>query len=154
MARTALYRHFDASDRLLYVGITDCLSIRDKQHAATAHWHENVARTETEWCVSREAAVFAEARAIATERPLHNRTWSSEFADKATVKMIVATVGSHAICETLDVSLHSVRFAINAGAFPASWFAGMLDLCIKHGVACPMHLFNWKRPAPEEVRGA
>ena len=72
MARTALYRHFDADDRLLYVGISDCLSARDKQHAATAHWHVQVARTETQWCLSRNHAFALEKVAIQFETPLFN----------------------------------------------------------------------------------
>lgn len=73
MARTALYRHFDAADRLLYVGISDCLSKRDKQHAATAHWHHEVAYSETEWCVSRSVAVVCERQAIEKEQPKYNK---------------------------------------------------------------------------------
>jgi len=72
MTRTALYRHYDAEGRLLYVGITDCLSERDKQHAATSHWHGNVHRTVTEWCLSRQHAMDLEAVAVRHEKPLHN----------------------------------------------------------------------------------
>lgn len=72
MARTALYRHFDANNRLLYVGISDCLSERDRQHTATAHWHNAVARSEVQWCLNREHAAALEAVAIRFEMPLHN----------------------------------------------------------------------------------
>ena len=72
MTRTALYRHYDAAGSLLYVGITDCLSERDKQHRANAHWHGDVHRTETEWCLSRDHASALERVAIQFEGPLHN----------------------------------------------------------------------------------
>lgn len=72
MARTALYRHFDAADRLIYVGISDCLSARDKQHAVTAHWHGSVKRTETTWHADRRAALVAEWEAIRDESPIYN----------------------------------------------------------------------------------
>lgn len=72
MPRTALYRHFDAEGRLLYVGISECLGERDRQHAATAHWHGDVARTETQWCLSREHALALERVAIQFEAPAHN----------------------------------------------------------------------------------
>jgi len=72
MTRTALYRHYDADGCLLYVGITDCLSERDKQHAATSHWHGSVQSTVTEWCLSRQHALDLEAVAIKHEKPEFN----------------------------------------------------------------------------------
>lgn len=72
MTRTALYRHFDAQGQLLYVGISDCLSARDKQHAATAHWHGRVFKTETSWFPDRQAALIAEWEAIRDEGPAYN----------------------------------------------------------------------------------
>lgn len=71
--RTALYRHYDATDACLYIGITDDLSGRDKAHASGAVWHKHVVRTETEWFNSRIEARAAETRAILQERPAHNR---------------------------------------------------------------------------------
>lgn len=143
MARTALYRHFDAEGRLLYVGISDCLSARDKQHAATAKWHGDVVRTEAEWLNSRDDAVLAEARAITREKPTHNVHWIAD-GDKAAVRQIVGELGAEVICRKLGVTRHSVRFAVSAGSFSANWFAGLLELCIEAGVDCPMHIFNWK----------
>lgn len=72
MTRTALYRHYDATGALLYVGITDCLSGRDKQHAATSHWHCNVQNTTTIWYDTRSDAIAAEREAIRNESPKHN----------------------------------------------------------------------------------
>lgn len=73
MSRTALYRHFDANGVLLYVGVTDDLSTRDKGHSNAATWHANVMRSETEWFNSRIEARAAETKAILQERPAHNR---------------------------------------------------------------------------------
>ena len=72
MTKTALYRHFDASGTLLYVGITGDLSMRDKQHARDAAWHSEVASTKTEWLSSRRHARALEAVAIEFERPKYN----------------------------------------------------------------------------------
>lgn len=72
MTRTALYRHYDAAGNLLYVGISDCLSKRDKSHSATSHWHHKVNRTETVWCSCREHAKALEAVAIRFEGPQFN----------------------------------------------------------------------------------
>jgi len=82
MPRTALYRHYDAEGRLLYVGVTDCLTERDKQHASKSVWHKDVARTDTEWCLSRDHAFALERVAIEYERPLHNVQFSAEAADR------------------------------------------------------------------------
>lgn len=84
MTRTALYRHYNATGALLYVGISDCLSARDKQHAATAHWHGAVARTETEWCEDRPEAEAAERSAILQESPLHNKRNAKAAANNRT----------------------------------------------------------------------
>lgn len=72
MTRTALYRHYDAEGQLLYVGISDCLSERDKQHAATSHWHARVSKTTTIWYDTRLDALAAEREAIRHEKPMHN----------------------------------------------------------------------------------
>ncbi|MEP2955550.1 MAG: helix-turn-helix domain-containing protein [Sulfitobacter sp.] len=71
--RTALYRHYDEAGVCLYIGITDDLSTRDKDHAKGADWHKLVARSETQWFNSRVEARAAETRAILQERPAHNR---------------------------------------------------------------------------------
>lgn len=70
--RTALYRHYSADGQLLYVGISDCLSERDKQHAATSIWHDQVTSSRVEWHDSRSIAVAAERRAIRDESPRFN----------------------------------------------------------------------------------
>lgn len=68
-----LYRHFDAEDRLLYVGITDSLERRTKQHKRAASWAESIDRIEAEELSTREHALAAEKVAIQFEAPLHNK---------------------------------------------------------------------------------
>lgn len=72
--RTALYRFFDAADRLLYVGITNDPPTRFSQHARdkALTWWPAAARHEVTWLDSRELAADAEIVAIKTEGPLHN----------------------------------------------------------------------------------
>lgn len=70
--RTALYRHFDAKDRLLYVGISLSAIQRLAQHSQAAAWFEEITRVEVQWFGSRKEASDAEVEAIRTERPLHN----------------------------------------------------------------------------------
>jgi hypothetical protein len=71
--RTALYRWFDAEDRLLYVGITNDIGRRTDRHAYLQPWWTNVARSTVEWFPSRPEALAAEARAIRDEYPTYNR---------------------------------------------------------------------------------
>jgi transcriptional regulator with XRE-family HTH domain len=72
MTRTALYRFFDADDRLLYVGITDDIHRRWKHHAAVKTWWGDVARQTVEWHDSRPVAEAAERKAISQEKPVYN----------------------------------------------------------------------------------
>lgn len=70
--RTALYRLFDAEERLLYVGVAFDPAERWKEHAKSKPWWCDVARKAVEWRESRTDALVAEADAIRTERPLYN----------------------------------------------------------------------------------
>lgn len=72
----ALYRFFDAKDRLLYVGESWNAVNRAKQHRRQQHWWMQVRRMTVEMHPSREAARVAEAKAIRTERPRYNRVGS------------------------------------------------------------------------------
>ncbi|GAA2219177.1 hypothetical protein GCM10010400_76300 [Streptomyces aculeolatus] len=74
--RTALYRLYDAKNRLLYVGITTDPKQRWKQHAYFNGdtWWPSVASQTVEWFSDRNAAERAETRAIEGERPLNNRS--------------------------------------------------------------------------------
>lgn len=73
MSRVALYRHYDATSKLLYVGVTSDLPKRTATHAKSSDWFGDVATTRVEWCVSREHALALEAVAISFEKPLHNK---------------------------------------------------------------------------------
>jgi len=69
--KTALYRHFDAADTLLYVGISLSAVQRLSQHSDKP-WFNAIARVEVQWLETREEALLAEAEAIATEKPVWN----------------------------------------------------------------------------------
>ena len=71
-AKTALYRHFDANDRLLYVGISLSPLDRLRQHRAASHWAKKITRVAVEWFECRPSAMAAELKAITTEMPLNN----------------------------------------------------------------------------------
>lgn len=88
--RTALYRFYDADERLLYVGIANNPEQRWKAHARTADWWPQAARKSVEWFDSRPAAAAAETRAISAEAPTHNIVHNHERHAR-----------THAECEAL-----------------------------------------------------
>ncbi|MFI6140354.1 hypothetical protein ACIBCC_19465 [Streptomyces griseus] len=70
--RTALYRLYNATSVLLYVGISTYPKTRFIEHAGDKNWWHHVTRKDIEWLDNREAALKAESEAIANERPLYN----------------------------------------------------------------------------------
>lgn len=71
-SETALYRYWDADDRLIYVGITGDLHYRENSHICGSSWMVFVARSAVERFSTRHAALDAERVAITSERPLFN----------------------------------------------------------------------------------
>lgn len=69
---TTLYRFFDASDQLIYVGITGVPYTRWEEHRSRASWWTAATSVRLEHFTSRRAAELAERRAIEGEGPLHN----------------------------------------------------------------------------------
>jgi DNA-binding transcriptional regulator YiaG len=71
--RTALYRHFDATGALLYIGISLRPGNRLSEHLTGSAWAGDIANVTLEWFDSFEVAFNAERRAIIQEKPLHNK---------------------------------------------------------------------------------
>jgi hypothetical protein len=71
--KTALYRHFDADNNLLYVGISLSAVNRLSQHK-NKKWFYDIVRIDVEWFDDRDLASNAELKAIRTERPKFNVT--------------------------------------------------------------------------------
>jgi predicted GIY-YIG superfamily endonuclease len=76
---TALYRFYNGDDVLLYVGITNDLDTRIRQHTSGKPWWPAVQRRSVEWFESRVEAEGAEIVAIKTEYPLHNVFHAANF---------------------------------------------------------------------------
>jgi len=76
--RTALYRLYDADDRLLYVGITNNLKARWRAHAKDKHWWPEVARKSIEWFETRKSAERVEKIEVEQENPVYNRNFNGE----------------------------------------------------------------------------
>lgn len=67
-----LYRYFDSSGRLLYVGISNSAFARSHQHRRKASWWDLASSMVIEHHPDRERALIAEAHAIVKERPIYN----------------------------------------------------------------------------------
>jgi hypothetical protein len=69
---TCLYRHYDAENILLYVGISNNYLSRSIQHARDSKWWNNIASSRVEKFKSRSLAMEAERQAIIQEKPRYN----------------------------------------------------------------------------------
>ena len=70
--RTALYRHYDESGNLLYVGVSLSPITRTAQHSCSAPWFNSISRIDIEWHENRKDALIAERSAILSENPSCN----------------------------------------------------------------------------------
>lgn len=91
---TGLYRLWDSSGELLYVGISNAPGIRWAQHAVDKPWWPQVAEKTVHWFVTRSEAMREESRAIKSEQPAYNkahassplnesRTWTTARIDRS-----------------------------------------------------------------------
>lgn len=71
--QTAVYRLYDAAEKLLYVGITYDTKIRFADHKANKDWWSDVVVREVRWLADRDAAWAEEQRVIDEEYPRYNR---------------------------------------------------------------------------------
>jgi len=67
-----LYRHYDKTNQLLYVGISISALTRLASHKGNSHWFESISRVDIEQCTDRKNAVIKEKEAIQCEWPLYN----------------------------------------------------------------------------------
>lgn len=77
--RTALYRLYDVSGKLLYVGISNDPKRRFSSHRSTKAWWPEVDRRAVDWFDSLWLASVAERTAITTEAPRYNIRGTAAF---------------------------------------------------------------------------
>lgn len=71
---TAIYRHYDRDNQLLYVGISKDPFRRLGAHMAAAAWASVIDRMTVEWAEDRDQAIRLEKQYIKAEQPhLHQR---------------------------------------------------------------------------------
>jgi GIY-YIG catalytic domain len=132
-----LYRHFDKSGTLLYVGISISAVRRLAQHKTKAAWFPAIALIEVEHFPNRAAAQRAEVAAIIKERPKYNLAHSvvpaspppepasplSRVARRLLEKRAVLRFDDAA--RYLDLTRDELRFALSSGLGPkGGWFPG------------------------------
>lgn len=76
-----LYRYYNSSGDLLYVGISLDAVTRLAQHKEKAPWFTQIARIEIEHYESRKECAKAERLAIRREQPLHNKAFYDFLSD-------------------------------------------------------------------------
>jgi predicted GIY-YIG superfamily endonuclease len=76
--KTALYRHYDKNDVLLYVGISVDYLGRYEKHTKISSWAYESSYMKIEWFSCRFAALAAEKVAIREELPLHNVVYGNK----------------------------------------------------------------------------
>lgn len=79
----ALYRLFDETEQLLYLGISADPGKRFAQHRSDKPWWGDIRSMTVQPMPSREAALEAEREAIKDERPLHNVVHNERIASAA-----------------------------------------------------------------------
>ena len=67
-----VYRHYDANEILLYVGVSKDHLRRLSQHHDTARWYDQIAVVTVETFQNRQEAEEAEDRIIERELPIYN----------------------------------------------------------------------------------
>jgi predicted GIY-YIG superfamily endonuclease len=72
VSKTTLYRHYDKSNNLLYVGISLSHLQRLGQHSTNSHWFTKISNVTVKHFDTRQEAIEAERNAIRSEKPLHN----------------------------------------------------------------------------------
>jgi predicted GIY-YIG superfamily endonuclease len=119
-----LYRFYDRTGALLYIGITVDFADRMKDHAKEKEWWARVDRsaTKVEYYDSRRAALDAERDAIKDEHPLENdqhNEWlevdSLDLDEPWSVDAFVGEILKAATETELDVVMHDERYDFSGG---------------------------------------
>lgn len=87
--QTTLYRHFDKSHVLLYVGITRNHVTRLHQHMGGSAWAKDIVRVEYTHYPDRVQAMAAEDDAIISERPLWNKVGNKINSREAMQRLVL-----------------------------------------------------------------
>lgn len=96
---TYLYRLWDETDRLLYVGMSKSAIHRLHEHLTEQPWAEQVAKQTIDRYATREEAARAEADAIRSEAPLYNVVHNRRVTARQQHETVLAQHGAYQIRE-------------------------------------------------------
>lgn len=120
-ARLAVYRPYDISGGLLYVGISKDFGRRWRQHASTKQWWSEARRMTVEWYEDEAEALRAEVEAIECERPRYNVAQTNSHYRSARTSAPVSRqpyMGSSEIGREFGVSRQRVNQITAKPGFP------------------------------------
>lgn len=103
----ALYRHYDKSGTLLYIGISNSVFTRLSGHKHSSSWIKDAVRMDTEYFKDKPTAEIEEALAIKRERPKfnikhNNPSLKSVTANKKIVKKEISEWRYSSFCDLTD----------------------------------------------------
>ncbi|MFJ3283304.1 GntR family transcriptional regulator [Streptomyces halstedii] len=132
--KTAVYRLYDKSDRLLYTGVSMDPERRWKEHASLQLWWHLAVRKEVTWCDSRDEALVMEEEIERLEDP--------KFGDTHLLGAGWRT-GSRRRDPALDAATQHttdlIRTAILAGEYAeGSYMPRLVDLAKRYDVSKAM----------------
>ena len=116
--RTMLYRFFDKSGQLLYVGVSSVGPGRWKEHSKGRSWWHEVVSSTIEHYPTRELALLAERSAIRNERPIYNKVHNSHPSGSASSQMRYFCSDCHG-----EASLNRGYLNVNAAQATAVQYA-------------------------------
>ncbi|MFJ4356886.1 GntR family transcriptional regulator [Streptomyces massasporeus] len=111
--RSALYRLFDVTDQLLYVGISTNPEERWKTHTMLKSWWNEVAHKTVTWLPSWDEALAQEERVIRDEAPRYNGTHNyplAPFTPAEWPQISVQRGKTEALVERIRQEIHSGRW--------------------------------------------
>jgi predicted GIY-YIG superfamily endonuclease len=119
MEHTILYRYFDSSGNLLYVGITKSQINRFSQHNAKSVWIPLIHSATFEHFQFRQDAIEAESRAIENEDPKYNIAGSRNDKGISIINMHFLSLYMKSP-DQHDIRHHEFAKAIQQGATHAN----------------------------------
>jgi predicted GIY-YIG superfamily endonuclease len=117
----AVYRIYDAQDRLLYVGVSADFDARFRNHKSRAAWAPDYQRHELTWYPDRWQAESAEVAAIMSENPQYNVAGNRQPRPEKPVRMTLDLTSAQ------HLALRTFVASAGAGGSAANVLRALLD---------------------------
>ena len=69
------------------------------------------------------------------------------MSEQNPIREITKHFGQVAMARRIGVGATAVNNAVNRGAFPASWYLVVKEMCDEAGIGCPPEVFGFKMVA-------